>query len=124
MFCPKCGCEYREGFTECADCRVPLTDEAPPPEPGPKPEYADFVSVMATSNLMDIAIIKAILSEEEIPFFFDGEGYNMIQPFVQPARLFVPRDRAEEAVKVLKTLRLKYLAFSGLGSSDEFEEDD
>lgn len=24
MFCPKCKLEYREGFTECSDCQVPL----------------------------------------------------------------------------------------------------
>ena len=29
MFCPNCRCEYRPGFTECADCRVPLVDELP-----------------------------------------------------------------------------------------------
>jgi hypothetical protein len=37
-WCPQCGVEYREGFTECSDCRVglvnqPLSDEAAgPPE--------------------------------------------------------------------------------------------
>ena len=29
MFCPKCGLEYREGFTECAYCHIPLVDELP-----------------------------------------------------------------------------------------------
>jgi hypothetical protein len=36
MFCPKCRCEYRPGFTRCADCDVPLVEELPslpPPEP-------------------------------------------------------------------------------------------
>jgi tetratricopeptide (TPR) repeat protein len=28
-YCPKCRAEYREGFTECADCRVPLVDALP-----------------------------------------------------------------------------------------------
>jgi hypothetical protein len=30
MFCPRCNCEYRPAFTECADCRVAL---APAPDP-------------------------------------------------------------------------------------------
>ncbi len=29
MFCPKCGLEYREGFTECAYCHIPLVEELP-----------------------------------------------------------------------------------------------
>lgn len=32
-WCPKCKCEYREGITECADCKVPLVDELPAAEP-------------------------------------------------------------------------------------------
>ena len=28
-WCPKCKAEYREGFTECATCHVPLVDELP-----------------------------------------------------------------------------------------------
>ena len=27
MFCPKCGAEYRPGFTECYDCRLPLVEQ-------------------------------------------------------------------------------------------------
>ncbi|MFN3652328.1 MAG: hypothetical protein ACK47B_22360 [Armatimonadota bacterium] len=34
MFCPDCRIEYRPGFDQCADCRVPLVDElAPLPAP-------------------------------------------------------------------------------------------
>ena len=30
-WCPRCGAEYRDQFTECADCGVPLTREPPRP---------------------------------------------------------------------------------------------
>lgn len=29
MFCPKCKCEYREGFYRCSDCKVELVNELP-----------------------------------------------------------------------------------------------
>lgn len=29
MFCPKCKAEYREGFTVCAECGVPLVEKLP-----------------------------------------------------------------------------------------------
>ena len=38
-WCPKCGAEFREGFTTCNSCQLPLIDHRPdgtevvPPEP-------------------------------------------------------------------------------------------
>jgi hypothetical protein len=42
MWCPKCRSEYREGFSECADCGVALVAALPiaptaPPRPAPVP---------------------------------------------------------------------------------------
>ena len=28
-WCPTCKCEYKDGITECADCKIPLVDELP-----------------------------------------------------------------------------------------------
>ncbi len=58
MFCPRCRCEYRPGFSRCADCDVELVEvlSAAPPEPppetvtspqppkGPMLEYCGFFS--------------------------------------------------------------------------------
>lgn len=32
LWCPECGAEYRSGYAECGDCRVPLGDEPPQPK--------------------------------------------------------------------------------------------
>lgn len=50
-FCPSCGVEYRAGVTECADCRVPLTD-TPPAQPSPE----DWVSVY-TGHGVEMAMV-------------------------------------------------------------------
>lgn len=63
MFCPRCRAEYREGFTECADCKVSLVLECPP---APKPEYVDFEEVLSTFNVGDVAIIKSIFDSEKL----------------------------------------------------------
>ena len=41
-WCPKCKCEYREGITECADCKVALVDVLPPDEENPYSEESEM----------------------------------------------------------------------------------
>lgn len=115
MFCPRCGAEYREGFTECAECGVPLAHEPPPPPAGP--EYVDYVPVLATFNAGDIAIIKAVLAGEEIKYFFEGECFNIVRPLVQPARLLVRWDQVQDAESALKGLKLTHFALSNIGNN-------
>jgi hypothetical protein len=113
VFCPRCGAEYREGFTTCADCDIPLTQEPPPPPP--LPEYVDYVPLLSTFNVGDIAIIRAVLDDEEVKYFFEGECFNIVRPLVQPARLLVRRDQVEAAANALKGLKLVHFAFSNIG---------
>ena len=121
MFCPKCGCEYEEGFGECADCHIPLVPEPPPPPP--EPEYMECEPILSTYNAGDIAVIKAILESEGIAHFFEGEIFNMMRPFIQPARLFVRKDQVGQAKEILKNMKLEYFAISG-GNKNSGEEDE
>jgi hypothetical protein len=62
-WCPQCGVEYREGFTECSDCRVglvnqPLSDEAAGP-----PEW---VTVSVYNNLEAAELAQGFLQSEGI----------------------------------------------------------
>ena len=61
MFCPRCRCEYRLGFTECADCHVPLVDQMPPPDPPVRlsPEESRWEG--NRSDSLDIAFIRGAL---------------------------------------------------------------
>lgn len=42
LICPSCGAAHRDGFTECATCRVPLVEE---PAAAPTAPPAEWVSV-------------------------------------------------------------------------------
>lgn len=104
MFCPECRAEYREGFTECADCQVALVNELPP-EPTEKiPEFVDMETVFVTKDPGEVALIKSILEAENIPFFVQGDHFSSLYGYLIPVRFLVPRDRAKEIKLALSFL--------------------
>jgi hypothetical protein len=64
MICPACQAEYRDGFTVCADCNVPLVLNLRTPPGSPD-----------TDNAAENENQKSHASEEEDPFcaFWEGE---------------------------------------------------
>ena len=106
MFCPKCKAEYRPGITVCADCDVPLVERLPPErkkrELPPKPPYKQFEALF---NTAEIAIVKSILDEAKIDYYFKGERFQAIHAqLLDPAVLMVREDHFEAAEKLLKEL--------------------
>ena len=61
MFCPNCGAEYREGFTVCSDCNVPLVNEL---QAKLESEFIKLVTVYKTGNPTFIAFAKSILQSD------------------------------------------------------------
>ena len=104
MFCPDCKAEYRRGFTECADCRVPLVYELPADRPPSREEdlAADIILVYTTFNPADVVMIKSILDAEEIVYNFQGEPGKGFGIFIAPAMLYVPRIDAERVLEMLR----------------------
>lgn len=118
MFCPKCRLEYKEGFTTCSDCNVPLVSELLP-ESGP--DFVDYKEVLYTNSPSDRALISSILDAEGITYFFQGEYvaayvYNAI-----PVRLMVKDDQVQQTMEILKDLELSF-TFGGLPSKNEKDE--
>lgn len=109
MYCPKCLTEYREGFTECSDCQVPLLPGPPPPEPPSAfdPDL-DLVVVLETNDAIQLAMAKGMLEDAGIPFYVLGQITTLIQdvdPFLRKwVRLQVPRDREAEARRLVEPL--------------------
>ena len=103
MFCPVCESEYREGFTECNDCRVALVDQLPPE---PEVEFHDFVPLAARCDEVHIALIKAAFDEAGLDYYFDGEFANRLIPLPLATRLMIREDQAEEGQQILEELNL------------------
>ena len=116
MFCPKCRAEYREGFTECADCKVPLVSELSPES---EPAYVEYEEVLSTFNTGDIAIIRSILDSENVTYYFKGKYHQLMRPLAEPARLMVRKDQVQKAKDILKDLELNYMGFAIDKDSEE-----
>ncbi|MEO8197621.1 MAG: hypothetical protein ABI689_12980 [Thermoanaerobaculia bacterium] len=72
MFCPRCRSEYREGFTRCENCDVPLVATLPP-EAG-DPSDRDLVMAFETGDPGLLAMAHSILDEAQVPYLTQGEG--------------------------------------------------
>jgi hypothetical protein len=109
MYCPQCRVEYREGFTECSDCHVPLLAGTLLPEPASNSDPAlGLVVVLETNDRIQLAMARGLLEDEGIPFFVLGQIATLVQdvdPFLHKwVRLQVPRDREAEARELLEQL--------------------
>ena len=115
MYCPQCRNEYREGFTECADCHVPLREGNPPPDPFDP--TLDLVVVMETNDRFQLAMAKGLLESAGIPFFGLGQItmlVNDVDPFLRKwVRVQVPRDREAEARELLQEVEQPVPQYEG-----------
>ncbi len=69
MFCPECQVEYREGFTECSDCRVALVEELPEESESAAPLETVVLILSEDGDFINQA--TALLKDEKIEFFVD-----------------------------------------------------
>ena len=64
-FCPKCRCEYREGFSECADCDEMLIDSFPKTELPKENDHEMYLKTVSTD--IDAEMLIEMLAHEGIP---------------------------------------------------------
>ena len=79
MFCPECGAEYRPGFPECAECRVPLVASLPEGwtpagsvGPAPTPN-AKLVPIFKTTDVTLLPIVRSLLDSAGVRYSIQGE---------------------------------------------------
>jgi len=99
MFCPKCRSEYREGYTECQECRVPLVEELPPE---PEAEYVNWVTVLTTVDQNAVLVAKSLLEDHGIPVFVKGQGLSQVFPTPMPEEVQVMPENVAEARLILE----------------------
>lgn len=110
MYCPECGSEYREGFTQCADCGAALV--ASLPAAARPARDAAYVTVFDGTDPGVLAVAESLLVEAGIPYLKDGElahayigAAGILNPLLGPLRVQVPEEHAAEAFKLLEELR-------------------
>ena len=109
MFCPSCRAEYVDGIQECADCRVGLVPVLPPVAQLPE---VDFELVLSIFNVGDLAVIKSVFDAEKIDYVLHGENFNLVDPMIQPTRLYVNKMHVPAAKDLLSKMNLHYLSLS------------
>jgi hypothetical protein len=121
MYCPQCRVEFRDGFTECSDCHVPLSAGTPSPEVDSFDPTLGLVVVLETDDGVQLALAKGLLEEAGIPFFVLGQIATLVQDvdaFLHKwVRVQVPRDREAEARELLEGMLQ-----AGAGSQDAGED--
>ena len=74
LYCPICGCEYREGFSVCKDCNVELVNEKPIKETE-EPPSQDWVKLLDNIGDIEADMVISLLSYYDIQAkkFYKGE---------------------------------------------------
>ena len=68
--------------------------------------------MLSTFNNCDIALLKSILDSEKITYYFHGEHFNAVRPWVQQAILMVDKKEIDNVKDLIKDLKL---SFGGIG---------
>ncbi len=110
LYCPQCGAEYRPEIKQCADCKVPLVESLAEETAAHTPD--NYVEVLSTFNVADLAMIKSVFEGENIQYHLFGENFQALTPAVQPVRLFVLEDHVESALDLLHVMDLHATAVS------------
>ena len=73
MFCPECRSEYRQGFTECADCHVALVERLPALAQEPD-HNIEVVTVYRSIDPALTMLARSLLDSAGIPYYLIREN--------------------------------------------------
>jgi hypothetical protein len=116
MFCPSCEAEYREGFTECTDCGVPLVAAL---EPQRREEIVEGLTpIMETVSTEELGVVVDRLEKAGVPYVIEAgtalsvlDGREEEVPHPWQARLSVTTELAERAERIVEQARRSHRPF-------------
>ena len=107
MFCPRCGAEYREGFTRCCDCDVDLVSE-PPMRVAHAGTRVRLVTLRSFPSEFEAQVALAALEHAVIAAIVRSDNEGALNPaltFTRGAELLVREEDVAAAGDVLSSSR-------------------
>jgi len=107
-WCPQCWTEYRDGYTHCTDCDVPLQDQ--PPENDAVPVYNSCEMLLASFDDSFMAQqAEALLKDNGVSVMRISPGTGSYMEIymgrsMYGADLYVPSDEFERAQELMNDL--------------------
>jgi hypothetical protein len=123
MFCPTCKAGYRDGFTECADCQIPLVDSLEALAPKNDLDLADSVVAYVTPVQDEANALKERLEANGIPVSLFDNKDGTVHPYSNHGAsgviLLVPGAQLQPAQEIIET----YLDENEESAEDESSEE-
>lgn len=107
-WCPKCGAEYRPGFTTCADCGAALVDDPPAPALDPLGPTAHpdrrIVELVRVPALEARMLVNRLRAEGALTADVGAEPIYGSMNFVEGVPILVGDDELALARQILSRL--------------------
>jgi hypothetical protein len=108
MYCPQCNSEYREGFTTCAECQIPLIEGSPEEIEELDEEEPGLRVLLETTHPTALDPIIVRLEERGIPYIVQsGTALSLLEglmierlPEDWKAVVLVPSEHLEAAGRI------------------------
>jgi hypothetical protein len=125
--CPKCKCEYREGFKYCSDCNIELIDDEEFEKNNEKitcDKEDEWIFLKNLDDRNEINILEPLFKSEDIPILKNykeaGEYLKIYMGMTSfGIDVYVPKSKYDTALKILKDLKL-----DSLDSNNEIEKNE
>ncbi len=117
-YCPRCGSEYRDEATACADCGETQLQSGEPMHPRGKPSAKEqdqrkFVRVGSAEDPLTSEHLTGVIEAAHIPVLSRSHG-SVMDPITSPSgpwwEILVPEELAAKATELIERERARLAA--------------